>query len=117
MNWFEDLAFWHELRRKTSVRGSHGGGWCSHWCREALTLLPERHRFIKYEVTLNQEEFIAQEEPYYNTHRFIARRVGESYFVADGTAGGIESKFPLGFYGLLEEAPSTLTIFYQKRLK
>ncbi len=106
-------TFWFELREKTAVHSGDGKGVCRLWRMQALQLLLDYVSATRFEkVTLRGK---AIKRLGLNYHCFLVDKGRE--FVADGTAGQMDPRFPKGYYGLLKDAPQPLNKVYQLAFK
>ena len=106
-----DKYFWQELRRQTSLDGRVGIEEAAVWCDEALAVLPKGHGFRTVTGFASGDE-VRQYALFINAHSVLASRYHDGVFIADGTAGQEERSYPLGYYGLLKDAPARLRLFY-----
>ena len=111
----KDPNFWIALRERTSLNGRIGIEECSLWCNEALKMLGDyrKHRFRKVESTVSHKT-IGKYGLFVDTHRVLARKYPEGIFIADGTAGQVDTNYPLGYYGFVHNASKRLSLFYEK---
>ncbi len=110
--------FWTELRRRTTLDGRIGIEECSVWCEQALELLTNYQiRGFKKVEGFVSTKMVGKYGLFVNTHRALAQRSPEGIFIADGTAGQIDKRYPQGFYGYVSEAPELLRLFYDPALR
>ncbi len=103
--------FWFKLRNMTDLRNLIGRGLCDVWANQAKDILdsyPTSHSF---------EVMVAADKPAVTIHKIASHYWLESpvpggIFIADGTAGQIDQRYPEGYYGLCVKAPRPLRDIY-----
>lgn len=103
--------YWLELRTHTRVNGQVGNLKCMDWCEDVLKKAPG-FKLVSVEVGDIQ---IDQYATSILSHHWLEINQDGHTFIADGTAGQFDSKFPDGYYGDLENAPETLKLIYLKQ--
>ncbi|MBS3165734.1 hypothetical protein J4444_01300 [Candidatus Woesearchaeota archaeon] len=115
---FRDPNFWKELRTQTSLDGRVGVEECYVWCKETFSLLSgyPNHGFRMQEGAVSTD-MKAKWKLYVDAHWFLYREYKLGIFIADGTAGQIRNRYPVGYYGYFANAPKPLSLFYKRGLE
>ena len=115
---FTNPKFWKELRKRTSLDGRIGEEECYYWCYDALKLLSEygAHGFKIIDGTLPRET-VRKYSLFMDDHRVLAREYPSGIFIADGTAGQVNKRYPEGYYGYSINAPRKLKLFYDDAIR
>ena len=114
---FRDKFFWKKLREETRVHNRLGVEECWYWCSDVLGLLNYgNHGFRKINGSVSPREQ-TEYRLFVNSHWFLYRIFPDGIFIADGTAGQEARRYPLGYYGYLQDAPLPITLFYRSGLR
>jgi hypothetical protein len=106
--------FWFSLRSSTRVANGNGSLRCDHWCEDALANPVVARIFVMQSARLGDVQ-IDQYATSYLDHYWLEAYLARTIFVADGTAGQFDPRFPAGYYGLLNRASAQLKEVYSKK--
>ena len=113
IDYYSEL-YWKKLFTALKLKSS----WvlCEDWCTAALEQDGVSEKFTKVEANFGTL-LVKDGWPVNAVHYWLESEVKGRIFIADGTAGQYEAKYPSGFYGFLDEAPTKLKEIYSYKIE
>ncbi|MDO8508273.1 MAG: hypothetical protein Q7S27_01160 [Nanoarchaeota archaeon] len=108
-NQFLNFDEWIELRKKMFSEYNLGEGRCWEWCIYAYSYLNSIGIHSFYIKEISNRAIIGNG---INYHCWLETTNAREKFIADATAGQINSNFPLGFYDFVNNSPNDLRKIY-----
>ncbi|MBI1935002.1 hypothetical protein HYS31_01040 [Candidatus Woesearchaeota archaeon] len=114
--------YWLALKRIPEVKSAIEIRHCYSWIRAAICAISADGLQDKFKVGGIQDlrDFdkgnILHENFGIWQHVWLEAQTKDGLYITDGTAGQLDSSYPDGFYGFVEDAPEKLRMVYARKI-